>query len=248
MPYQWALHEREVAVNRCKAVLPRTRHGVHFVSWLVRVAHFCATAQPICVEQAQRARLPRARAASLQLWSLHALWKGTALHERGAAMLRCRAVIPHSSSGAHFVCRLARVARLCATALPLSGEDAQHGRSPRARAATRRRRSLHAAWKGTPRARGRPSSVQGRAPTCQPWRPLLSRLARVARLRATALALSGEEAQRARLPRARSAMLAVVASCPMKGHCTSEGPPFFGARPCSHVSAAVPTSGVGLRV
>ena len=40
--------------------------------------------------------------------------------------------------------------------------------------------------------------------------------------------------------RARRAALAALASCATKGRCTSEEPPCFGARPCSHVQSAGP--------
>ena len=48
----------------------------------------------------------------------------------------------------------------------------------------------------------------------------------------------------ARTPRAA---LAKIVPCTMEGHCTSEKPPFFGARPCSHVLAMAITSWGGLR-
>ena len=45
-------------------------------------------------------------------------------------------------------------------------------------------------------------------------------------------------AERELAARARRTTLLVVASCPMGGHCTSERPPPFGARPCCDVPAA----------
>ena len=118
-----------------------------------------------------------------------------ALHEREAALLRCKAVLRHGSPGPHLVRWLARVARLHATALALCWEEAQHARLLRTRAAPRWSDSLHAPRKGTARARSRPPSVQGRAPCASLGPHLVRWLARVARLQATALALSGEEAQ-----------------------------------------------------
>ena len=58
-----------------------------------------------------------------------------ALHERKAALLRCKAVLPRASPCPHFVRRLARAARLRATALALSGEEAKHMRLLCSRAA-----------------------------------------------------------------------------------------------------------------
>ena len=96
---------------------------------------------------------------------------GRALHEQGAALLLWKAVLARASCGVHFVSRLARVAHLFAPLRLLSlGGGAT--RPLNARAAPRRLWSLQAIWKGTARARGRPSSVQGRAPTCQLQRPL----------------------------------------------------------------------------
>ena len=165
------------------------------------------------------------------------------LHEREAALLRWKAVLPRTSCGVHFVSRLTRVARLCATALALSREEAQYGRLPRARAAPRRLWSLYSLLKGTARARGHSSSVQGRALTCQPQRPLREpACACSALLRHCAASLCGGRAIRALASRVRCAAPAVVAPRPMKGHCTSEGPPLFGARPCSHMPAMTCTS------
>ena len=94
---------------------------------------------------------------------------GRALHEREVAFLRCKAVLPRASPRPRFVRWLARLARLSATTLALSGEEAQHARLLRAHAPPRWWQSLHAPWKGTARARSRPFSLQGWAPTCRPW-------------------------------------------------------------------------------
>ena len=72
-------------------------------------------------------------------------------------------------------------------------------------------------------------------------------LTRIARLRATALALSGTRpSTRACRARARRAALAAIDSCTMEGHRTSEKAPFFGARPCSHEPALLLTARGGL--
>ena len=129
-----------------------------------------------------------------------------ALQKREAAFLRCKAVLTRASPGPHYVGWRARVARLCATALAFSGMEAQHARLLRARAAPHWRQSFLAPWKGTAQAITRPSSLQGRAPTCQPWPALRGVACACSTLvRHTALALSWEEAQhglrRARAPR-----------------------------------------------
>ena len=114
-------------------------------------------------------------------------------------------MVPRASYDCHFTSRLVHVAHFCATALPLFEEEAQFGRLPRAHAAPRRLLSLRALWKGTTRARGRPSSVPGHAPTCQPRRPRREPACACSVLvRQTTLPLSGEEAQHARVPRARA--------------------------------------------
>ena len=171
MPYERALRKREAALLRCTAVLPHASCGVHFVSRLTRVACLCATALPLFREAAQYARLPRVRTANCAGCG-YSIPSGRALYAQETALFRCKAVLARASCSVHFVKRLARVARLCATVLAVSGEEAQHARSPRAffRAA-----------------------------------------------------------------------LAVVAPYHTKKKCTSERPPIFGARLCSHVPGTAST-------
>ena len=171
MPYGRAVHEREAALLQRAAVLSCASCGVHFVSQLARVSRLCANALPLFREKAQHARLPLVRAANCAGCG-HFIPSGREVHAQETAILRCKAVNPRASYGVHFVSRLAHVARLCATALAVAGEEAQHARLPRARAAPRWLWSLRALRKGTARARGRPSSVEGRAPTNQLRRPL----------------------------------------------------------------------------
>ena len=72
--------------------------------------------------------LTRARAAPNWRHSLHALWKGTA-RAGGRRSFGARHVLPRGSPAPHRARRLARVARLRATALALlSGDEAQHVR------------------------------------------------------------------------------------------------------------------------
>ena len=166
-----------------------------------------------------------------------------ALHEREVSIFRWKAVLPRVSHCVHFVSRLVHVTHFCATALRLFGEETQYGRLRRSLAAPHRLWSLHALWKSTARARGRPSSVQYRAPTCQLPCSLREPPCTCSVLvRHCAASLWGRGATRALAARARCAASAVVAPCPMEEPCTSEEAPCFGARPCSHMLAAACTS------
>ena len=157
---------------------------------------------------------------------------GRAPHEREAALLRCKAVLPRASPGPHFVRWFARVARLRATALALSGDEAQHARLLHARAAPRWRQSINALWKGTARARSRPSSGQGRAPTCQPCPSLREVACACSALeRLCTGSLWGRGLARALPTRARRTALATLGPRTMEGHCTSEKPPFLRRQP-----------------
>ena len=114
-----------------------------------------------------------------------------------------------------------------------------------------RRHFVHTLWKGTARARGRrsfgarhvlPSASRG--PRRAWW------LARVAHLRATALALSWDEAQQVRVRRARAPTLAGGSRPMHHGRALHEReaavPPAPG--PCSNVPALPLTARGGLRV
>ena len=190
-----------------RPLLPRASLPSHCAWWLARVARSRSTAALALVgDEAQHGRFRRARAAARWRHSVHTLWKGTA-RARGRRSVGARPLLPRASLPSHCAWWLARVARLRSTALALVGDEAQHGRFRRARAAARWRHSGHTLWKGTARARGRRSVGA---------RPLLPRaslpshcawwLARVARLRSTALALVGDEAQHGRFRRARAAV------------------------------------------
>ena len=120
-----ALHEREAALLRCKAVRPWDSLVPHLVRWLARVARLHATALALSEEEAQHVRFRPARAPG-RAGRFRCMHYGRALHEREAALLQCKAVLPCASLGSHLVRWLARVARLRATALTLSGEEAQH--------------------------------------------------------------------------------------------------------------------------
>ena len=146
-----------------------------------RARHRAALSQ----EEAQHARLRRARAAPRWLWSVHALRKATAPARRPSPSVHGRAPTcqprPPTSS------RRSRGAHASAPPLALSQEEAQHARLRRARAAPRWLWSVHALRKPTAPARRPSPSVHGRAPTCQPRPPTSSRRSRGTRERATAL-------------------------------------------------------------
>ena len=199
-----------------------------------------------------RALPTRARAAPSWRHSVHALWKGTA-RARSRRSFGARPVLPRASPAPHCARWLARVARLRATALALSGDEAQHVRFRRARAprqagarqhmeghctsgsrrswrqavlrasAPHRQAALHEAR--------RPPFLrrQARAPTCQPC-PSLREVACAcsALARHCARSLWGRGPARALPTRARAApSWRHSASCTMEGHCTSEKPPFL---------------------
>ena len=115
--------------------------------------------------------------------------------KRKAALFRCKAVLPCASPGPHFVWWVVRVARLCATALVLCWGGAQHA-CLRHACATRPagdNRYVHYGWALHEREAAllRGKAVLSRASTGHHF---VRWLAYVMRLRATALALSGEEA------------------------------------------------------
>ena len=97
-----------------------------------------------------------------------------------------------------------RGVRKRATALAVCGEDAQYARLRRPRAVPRWLWSVHALRKGTEPARSLSASVQDRALSYQLRPPTSGRRSRDVRKRATALTIYGEEAQHARLRRARA--------------------------------------------
>ena len=146
-------------------------------------------------------------------------------------------------------CACSALARHCARSL--WGRGPARALPTRARAAPSWRHSVHALWKGTARARGRRSfgarPVLPRAspaPHCARW------LARVARLRATALALSGDEAQHVRFRRARAPRQAGDTRSMHYGRALHEREAAVPSAPgpCSHVPALPLTARGGLRV
>ena len=101
-----------------------------------------ATALTLCWEEVQHVRFRRARAPR-HADGTRSTRYGRVLYRREADLHRCMAVLPHASPGPHFARWLARAVRLRASALALSGEEAQHARYLRTRAATRWRQLLH---------------------------------------------------------------------------------------------------------
>ena len=219
--------------------------------WLAHVARLRATALAVSGEEAQHVCLPPARPALRWLKSLHALWNGTA-----------RARDPrYSVEGRAPMCQLRRslrepasacsaLVRHCVASLWVSGEDAQYARLPRTRA-------TNCAGRGRSMSCGMALYQQEAAILrCKAVLPrascgvhFASRLARVARVRHLAACLSRGGAARALFARAcRELRRPRSLNYPMEGHCTSERPPFFGARPCPHVPAAASTSRAALHV
>ena len=198
-----------------------------------------------------RALPTRARAAPSWRHSVHAPWKGTA-RARSRRSFGARPVLPRASPAPHRARWLARVARLRATALALSGDEAQHVRFRRARAPRQAGdtrsihygRALHEREAAVPSAPGPCSHVPALPSHCVRW------LARVARLRATALALSGDEAQHVRFRRARAPRQAGDTRSIHYGRALHEREAAVPSAPgpCSHVPALPLIARGGLRV
>ena len=116
---------------RRQPVLPRASPAPHCARWLARLC-----ARSLWGRGPAHALPTRARAAPSWRHSLHTLWKSTA-RARGRRSFGARPVLPRVSPAPHCAMWLARVARLRVSALTLSGDEAQHVRFRRARAAPR---------------------------------------------------------------------------------------------------------------
>ena len=175
-----------------------------------------------------RYRHVRAPRRSGETCSMH---YGKALHKREAAVPSAPG---HAStcqpcpSLREVGCACSALARHCA--LSLWGRGPARALPTRTRATPCWRHLLYALRKGTARARSR-RSFGARPCSHVPALPLTSRGVGcgVARLRATALALTGDEAQHVhfRLARMRRAVLAALAPRTKEAHCTSDKPPFL---------------------
>ena len=140
---------------RRQPVFPRASPAPDFARWLARVALARLRACSLWGRGPARALPTRARLAALATLTPRTM-EGHCTSEK-PPFLRRQPVLPRASPASDFARWLARVARLHASALALSGGEAQHVRFRRARAAPRWRYLLHAPWKGTARARSRGS-------------------------------------------------------------------------------------------
>ena len=245
-----ALHEREAAVPSAPA---RASTCQPYPS-LREVACACSALARLCARSLwgrgpARALPTRARRAALATLAL-CLTEGHCTSEK-PPFLRRQPVLPRASPAAHCARWLARVARLRATALALSEDEAQHVRFRRARAprcsgdahCTHHGRALHEREAAVP-------SAPARASTCQPYPSLrevacaCSALARL--LRSLSL---GRGPARALPTRARAApRWRHSVHAPWKGTARARSRRSFGASPCSHVPALPLTARGGLRV
>ena len=169
-----------------------------------RLAHVrkrVATSRALCGEEAQHARLPRARATPRRLESTIWLYRATAL-----ATMLSRSVQGHNATRRPWP--RARPGCTCAQESGHRARSLWGGGAVSALAACAR----HAARVGTdpPVLEGHRASESALSFGARPWchaMALASRAGRLARVRktaATARALGREEAQHGRLPRARA--------------------------------------------
>jgi len=196
-----------------------------------------------------RALATRARAAPSRRHPLHAPWKGTA-RARGRRSFGARPVLPRVSPAPHRARWLKRIARLRATAIALSGDEAQHVRFRRERA-PRQAGSLGSCTTEEHCTSDRPSFLrrQARAPTCRPCpapREVACACGALARL--CARSLWGRGPARALPTRARRAALATLSPYTMEGQCPSEKPPFLRRQPVLPRASPALTARGGLRV
>ena len=160
------------------------------------------TALAVTRVEVQHASLLRVRIVPRWLWSVYALVKGIAPATGLSHLARGRGATYQLRPPT--IRRLMRGTRQRASALAVSGEEAQHASLLRARAVPR---GFCSAWvldKGSAPARDLFLSARGRGATYQLRPPRIRRLSRGSRERPTALAPSGEEAQHASLLCARA--------------------------------------------
>ena len=183
-------------------MVPRTSCGLP-ESAGVRVAHASMALCSLSLGRRHSTQACCARAVPRWLWSVGALGKGSAPTRGPSPSARGR--------GATYQLRPPRISSLFrgtrkrATALTVSREKAQYASLLCARAVPRCSWSVHPLGKGiiTP-AGGFSLSTRGRGATHQLRPPRTSRCSRGRRERATALAVSREEAQHASMLRARA--------------------------------------------
>ena len=188
---------------------PTCQPPYHCAWWLAREARLCATALTLSGDEAQHVRFRHVRTPR-QDGGTRSMHHRRALHERQAAGPSAPGPCSHmpaSVSPRVVACACSALERHYA--LSLWGRAPARALPTRARAAPSRRHSVRAPWKGNARARShrsfgaRPVLSYASYPShCAWW------LARVARFRASALALSGDEAQHVRFRRARAPLKA----------------------------------------
>ena len=222
---------------------------------LREVACACSALARLCARSLwgrgpARALPTRARRAALATLAPRTV-EGHCTSEKPPFLRRqaCAPACQPSLSLREVACACSALARHCARSLWGRGPACAH--PTRARAAPSRRHAVCALWTSTARARGRRSFGARpvlpracRAPHRAWW------LAHVARLRATAIALSGDEAQHVRFRRARAPRQAGDTRSMQyrKRLHEREAAVPTAPGPCSHVSAIPLTARVGLRV
>ena len=152
MSYGSTLRQRGGPLPRCTALLRRAIHGLQRAARFRLTERKRATALALCWEEAQHARLRRARAPLRWSESAHVLWKPTARARRPFSSVHGLAPTCHLRPA--MSSRRSRVrTREYATRRALSREEAQHARFRRARAPPRLLESAHVLWKHTAPAR-----------------------------------------------------------------------------------------------
>ena len=245
------MHQREGSLLRCKAVLRHASHGLRRAAGMRVCAHAITPPPSLSIGRRRSTRACGARATSRAGCSRPMPYERP-LHQREASLLRCKAVLRHTSCGlAHS--RLARVrtrdcATMCAraaTARALCGEEAQQARLRHCAGWSR----LHT-LKG-PRTREEASLV--RCKTVVPRAGLGLAHGRLVcacvlmRARHRARSLWGGGAARALATRARRASQIGNGNPSLEGRCASTKALSFGARPWWHASALA-SRAAGLRM
>ena len=223
------LHQRTAVVRRASCGLQRQASAARFVRRR-RVGTRCLgrrrSTRAYCARVLCRTGCGRRRHCE------------RALHRRAASVLRRSGAVRTVGSGFQRQATLLRVSRgACASALAISGEEAQHSRlllRALCRAGRRcsipHRRALRRWWPlsiGTRLWCDVPSAASDVKPA-----PRVSRDAGV-----PALAVSGEDAQHSRLLRARCDVLAAIDIGTVKARCTGGRLLSFGTQPYCDVPA-----------
>ena len=207
-----------------------------------------ATALAVSRDEAQHARLQRARAMPHWWWSVHTLYKATSPARGLSPSAQVRAATCQLRSPTQ-----SRHSRGAHASAPLRSLSIRRRRSTRACEAHAR------CWAGCSRSVPQTRPLHRRESSLHRRKTVLRRVScslqhtagfRVARMRARQCAhyLSRRGAARALAKRARHAALVVVGSYPTQGHCTGEKPLSLGARPWCAVLAAASKAQPAFRV